>query len=81
MMGGACEDWGSGAIGGKITTRLATKEVECSPHPASGRRCPGRRVYAWSWSVTPRSWLLMNAASAEMPLDPTVDVACGVINL
>jgi hypothetical protein len=50
-------------------------------HPASGHRCQGRRVYAWSWPVTPRLRLLMNAASAEMPLDPAVDVACGVINL
>ena len=36
MMGGACEDWGSGAIGGKITARLATKEVVCSRTPPPG---------------------------------------------
>jgi len=67
---------------------LGKKELPGQPrggigvtHPASGRRYPSRRVYAWSWSVTPRSRLLMNAASAEMPFEPGVDVARAVIKL
>ncbi len=49
-------------------------------HPASGCRWPVSGL-CLVLACSPRSRLLMNAASAEMPLDPTVDVACGVINL
>ena len=49
-------------------------------HPASGCRRPVSGL-CLVLACSPRSRLLMNAASAEMPLDPAVDVACGVINL